>query len=179
MLYQPLLARSLLFIAGAGFAVAAADPPRGARRQNRRQPARAFPWKNWASNPWSLARTRAPASSWEETRPAYPHAHALQRHHDREPRKSHAPGDLSTAGFLGKNEKLLDVLAADNQLVLEQLRQTHQELAWHLRVLGAIGEQAEKPFTYQGGQYKVIVNKAGGSIDPLSAMKSRPTRMRS
>lgn len=38
------------------------------------------------------------------------------------------PGQLSGAGFLGRNESLLDVLAKDNDTVL-QLSLTHQELA--------------------------------------------------
>src|SRR5262245_44204315 len=39
------------------------------------------------------------------------------------------PGRLSTAGFLGKNERLLDVLAADNRTVVDDMGLTHQQLA--------------------------------------------------
>jgi hypothetical protein len=49
------------------------------------------------------------------------------------------PGGMSTAGFLGARERLLDVMAADNRTVVEELGLTHQLLARHLNVLGAIG----------------------------------------
>jgi hypothetical protein len=70
--------------------------------------------------------------------------------------------DMSVAGFLGKDESLLEVLAADNQYVVEELGLTHQELAKHLHVLGAIGKlqfrhgQQDKAFTYHGRKFKVI-----------------------
>src|SRR5262245_30734227 len=46
----------------------------------------------------------------------------------------------SGAGFLGRDEKLLDVLAADNEMVLGDLKLTHQQLARHLTVLGNIAD---------------------------------------
>jgi hypothetical protein len=70
------------------------------------------------------------------------------------------PGASSSAGFLGKDEKLLDVLAADNDLVLKELGSTHQELARHLHALGALGETSDgkaAQFTYQGHKFKVKV----------------------
>jgi hypothetical protein len=72
-----------------------------------------------------------------------------------------AEGEVgSTAGFLGKDEKLIDVLAADNKYVVDELGLTHQELAEHLRTLGAIArwkdfnraEQGE--FVYHGRRFK-------------------------
>ena len=75
------------------------------------------------------------------------------------------PGQLSRAGFLGKDERLLDVLAADNQLVVEQLGLTHQQLARHLHVLGAIGKREKNEFVYHGRRYKVSLVAARGFQD--------------
>ncbi len=52
--------------------------------------------------------------------------------------KDMRPDALSKAGFLGKDEALLDVLARDNDYVVEQLGMSHQELARHLYALEAI-----------------------------------------
>src|SRR5262249_21787482 len=74
--------------------------------------------------------------------------------------KDMRPGAASRAGFLGKDERLLDVMAADNAYVVEELGLTHQELARHLRVVGAIAlkhavnTKKEKEFTYHGRRYK-------------------------
>ena len=69
------------------------------------------------------------------------------------------PGRLSTAGFLGKDERLLDVLAADNRYVVEELGLTHQQLARHLLVLGAVAvkEAVKEPkeIAYHGRRFKV------------------------
>jgi len=59
----------------------------------------------------------------------------------------------STAGFLGPDEKLLDILAADNRYVVEERGLTHQELAKHLHVLGAIGRQHR----YQGKEQVTVL----------------------
>jgi hypothetical protein len=81
--------------------------------------------------------------------------------------KDMRPGALSRLGFLGKDEKLLDVLAMDNVHVVEELGLTHQELARHLHVVGAIGRQEyvkaakagrqppETEFRYHGKKFKV------------------------
>src|SRR5262245_9121033 len=67
----------------------------------------------------------------------------------------------STAGFLGPDEKLLDVLAADNRYVVDERGLTHQELAKHLHALGAIGRwqwhrgKEEAEFGYHGRRFKV------------------------
>jgi hypothetical protein len=71
--------------------------------------------------------------------------------------KAMRPGQLSKKGFLGKDERLLDVLAADNKLVVEQLGLTHQQLALHLNVLAAIGKREKNEFTYHGRRFKVTL----------------------
>jgi hypothetical protein len=73
------------------------------------------------------------------------------------------PKALSKVGFLGTDEKLLDVLAADNALVVDKLGLTHQELAWHLRVLEAAG--STESLAYQGRKFKVTVTPARNFID--------------
>jgi hypothetical protein len=75
--------------------------------------------------------------------------------------KAMRPGAASKAGFLGKNEKLLDVMAADNQYVVDERGSTHQELAKHLHAMGAVwlwqlkNKQGEKEFRYHGRKFKV------------------------
>lgn len=65
-------------------------------------------------------------------------------------------------GFLGKDEKLLDILAEDNDFVLGKLGLTHQELAKHLHIVGAIAAKHAKDgdkegfnFQYHGRRYNV------------------------
>jgi hypothetical protein len=69
------------------------------------------------------------------------------------------PGALSTAGFLGEKERLLDVLAMDNRHVVARLGLTHQDLARHLQILGAIAgkEAAAQPreIVYHGRRYRL------------------------
>src|SRR5271157_283106 len=71
------------------------------------------------------------------------------------------PGAASTKGFLGKKEKLLDVMAADNRYVVDDKGLTHQELARHLHAMGAVwqwqikNDPAGKPFLYHGRKYQV------------------------
>jgi hypothetical protein len=75
--------------------------------------------------------------------------------------KAMRPGAASTAGFLGKDEKLLDVMAADNKYVVDELRLTHQELAKHLHAMGAVwlwqlkNKTPEAEFLYHGQKFKV------------------------
>jgi hypothetical protein len=77
--------------------------------------------------------------------------------------KAMRPGELSRSGFLAKDESLLAVLAADNEYVVDKLGLTHQELAEHLLVLAAIGQQqGEKEFTYHGKTFKISVAYAKG-----------------
>jgi hypothetical protein len=70
-----------------------------------------------------------------------------------------AAGDVgSQKGFLGKDEKLLDVLAEDNRYVVDELGLTHQELAKHLHALGEIGSRLKgEEFLYHGRRFRVEV----------------------
>jgi hypothetical protein len=80
--------------------------------------------------------------------------------------KAMRPGELSRSGFLGKDESLLEVLAADNEYVVDKLGLTHQELAKHLLILAAIGErEKDKEFTYHGSRFKLTVWYAKGFQD--------------
>ncbi len=69
------------------------------------------------------------------------------------------PGALSTAGFLGKEERLLDVLTADNRHVVEELKLTHQDLARPLLILGAVAARdavkEPKEVVYHGKKFRV------------------------
>jgi hypothetical protein len=76
------------------------------------------------------------------------------------------PGAASRAGFLGKDEKLLDILAADNQYVVDKLGLTHQELAKHLFAMWAVHlseKQSEVDLLYRGVRFKVKVLYTIGS----------------
>jgi hypothetical protein len=53
--------------------------------------------------------------------------------------KDMRPGQYSEDGFLGPTESLLDVLAENNQFVVDELGLTHQELARYLQVFARIG----------------------------------------
>lgn len=73
----------------------------------------------------------------------------------------------SDAGFLGKDERLLEVLASDNQLVVDDLKLTHQQIARHLHALGAIASHLEamrKPpeFRYHGRRFRVELQHSRG-----------------
>lgn len=76
------------------------------------------------------------------------------------------PKKLSSAGFLGPEEKLLDVLAADNRYVVDEMGLSHQELARHLHALAAIGDwlalhdKAGDEFVYHGKRFKALVEHA-------------------
>lgn len=76
------------------------------------------------------------------------------------------PGASSAKGFLGLNEKLLDVLSADNQLVVDEHRLTHRELARHLRILAAVGHlQGKDEFLYHGRRFQVSLRHYRGYQD--------------
>ena len=68
------------------------------------------------------------------------------------------PGALSRLGFLGKDESLLEILAEDNRFVVEAKGLTHQELARHLHIVGAVavkyGQQEAFEFLYHGKRFK-------------------------
>jgi hypothetical protein len=82
--------------------------------------------------------------------------------------KDMRPKAASNAGFLGPNEKLLEILAADNRYVVDELGLKHQELARHLHAMGTIGnwqerhEQEGAEFVYQGKRFKVQVEHTRG-----------------
>lgn len=66
------------------------------------------------------------------------------------------PGAASEKGFLGAEEKLLEILAADNEYVVNQRGLTHQQLARALRILAAIGlKQPGQEFLYRGRRFSV------------------------
>jgi hypothetical protein len=69
------------------------------------------------------------------------------------------PGGLSRLGFMGRDEKLLDVLEMDNRYVVDTLGLTHQELARHLHLLGAVAVKhaLNKPLeiTYHGKRFRI------------------------
>ena len=65
------------------------------------------------------------------------------------------PGALSDVGFLGPDESLLDVLAADNDTV-RALGFSHRRIGFHLRVLGELGIIPERErFSYRGERFRV------------------------
>jgi hypothetical protein len=64
------------------------------------------------------------------------------------------PGAYANKGFIGPDERLLDVLAADNKYVVEQLRLTHQDLAKHLRAIGEAAGKTGGEFVYRGRKLK-------------------------
>lgn len=79
------------------------------------------------------------------------------------------PGASSTAGFLGPDEKLVEVLTADNRCVVEDLGLTHQELARHLHAQAAVGywqlkhQESNQPFLYHGRRFKISLTFTRGS----------------
>ena len=74
----------------------------------------------------------------------------------------------SDEGFLGPDESLLDVLAADNKYVVDELGLTHQLLAKHLHALGSVGfwqgqhQKSGSEFLYHGRRYRVTVKSTRG-----------------
>jgi hypothetical protein len=81
------------------------------------------------------------------------------------------PGKMSDAGFLGAQEKLLDVLVADNRFVVDERRLTHQQLATHLLALAGIArwqldhQEAERPFVYHGRPFTIKMASFRGFQD--------------
>jgi hypothetical protein len=74
----------------------------------------------------------------------------------------------SEKGFLGSDESLLAIMAADNKFVVDDAGLTHQDLARHLRVLAAIDlrlrsqRRAGSEFIYYGRRFKVEMFFARG-----------------
>lgn len=81
------------------------------------------------------------------------------------------PNMLSTAGFLGPDESLLDVLAADNDYVVGDLKLTPQALAEPMLVAAAVGKKhggvLHDPvtFRYHGRDYRVKLTVFRGKIN--------------
>jgi len=79
------------------------------------------------------------------------------------------PGALSRLGFLGKDESLLAILAEDNRFVVETKALTHQDLARHLHIAGALAiKHAQKDpfeFLYHGKRFKVTGQTFKGTVD--------------
>lgn len=75
----------------------------------------------------------------------------------------------SDAGFLGENEKLLEVLASDNDLVLNELRLNHQQVARHLRILAALAPDDETTeIAYEGRRFRIAVQAwRGDQLSPF------------
>jgi hypothetical protein len=73
-------------------------------------------------------------------------------------------GARSRFGFLGRTEKLLEVMAEDNRCVVEQLGLTHQALARPLLVMPALVrlKNHHGQVTYRGRQFHVEVDDFKG-----------------
>ncbi|MEQ8766854.1 MAG: hypothetical protein RL885_23270 [Planctomycetota bacterium] len=61
----------------------------------------------------------------------------------------------STAGFLGPDESLLEVMATDNETVVETWGLTHQDLARSLKLLGTYGMRPRGEIRYRGMRFTV------------------------
>lgn len=78
------------------------------------------------------------------------------------------PGESSTAGFLGKGESLLEIIAADNALVVDELGITHQQLARHLHAMGAVWQlqqrsgESKAVFLYHARRFRVTGRPSRG-----------------
>ena len=74
----------------------------------------------------------------------------------------------SEAGFLGRDESLLEVMAADNDYVVEERGLSHQELAKHLHAMGTIGfwqcinKRDGEEFVYRGRRFKLDAHISRG-----------------
>jgi hypothetical protein len=84
----------------------------------------------------------------------------------------------SWAGFLGADEKLLEVMAEDNRYVVEELGLTHQALARPLLVMGFAGGYSYEPqkFTYNGRHFEVRVRAWKG--DQFSPFRDKTSTSR-
>jgi hypothetical protein len=86
------------------------------------------------------------------------------------------PGASSDAGFLGKDEKLLDVLVADNEYVVDKMGFTHQELALHLLVLARIGERQRAAKDGFGPEFRYHARRFQVKIDASRGYQDSPFR---
>ena len=73
-------------------------------------------------------------------------------------------------GFLGPDEKLVQILAEDNRYVVDELGLSHQDLARPLHVMGEVGDYSDKPqeFHYYGRRFEVwIFAYKGDQLSPF------------
>lgn len=77
--------------------------------------------------------------------------------------KSMRPNGLSSAGFLGEKDQLLDVMAGDNDFVVSK-GLNHQEIGLQLRVLAALALKSDT-FTYKGVNYRAKLQVTRGFQD--------------
>lgn len=83
------------------------------------------------------------------------------------------PGFNSSAGFLGPKESLLEVLAADNALVVDEWKLSHQELAPPMIAVAVLGfknkdrlfSNPSHPFEYRGRKFTVKFKLFRGFVD--------------
>jgi hypothetical protein len=75
----------------------------------------------------------------------------------------------SQKGFLGTDERLLNVLAEDNKYVVEELGLTHQELAKHLHVMGVLAfKEKGGAILYHGRRFKATgIASCGYQFSPF------------
>lgn len=88
--------------------------------------------------------------------------------------KDMRPGAVSVVGsekgFLGDDERLVDVLVADNKFVVDESKLTHQELAKHLLLLAAIGAKTpNQEFLYHGQRFRLkTIYSRGEQLSPFN-----------
>ncbi len=87
-----------------------------------------------------------------------------------------AKGEVgSTKGFLGQEEKLLDVLVADNEMVVGKLGLTHREIGRELNIVGGIAkwrayetEKDDVRFVYRERKFKAsVIFWKGDQLSPF------------
>jgi hypothetical protein len=83
------------------------------------------------------------------------------------------PDGLSGVGFLGPNERLVDVLVSDNDWVRGQSGLTHQILSSELKILSAIGSKHKgrsSVFIYKGQKFRITRGPtlAGSQTSPFA-----------
>ncbi len=83
---------------------------------------------------------------------------------DMRPEKENITPHRSASGFLGRDERLIEVLAEDNRYVVEELGLTHQALARPLLVMCYVGSPDAVPrtFVYHGRQFEVLRKESKG-----------------
>ncbi len=90
----------------------------------------------------------------------------------KDPLKAEAYLDGSSKGFLGPNEKLLEILAEDNEYVVEKMGLSHQRLARLLKIAASFGsydnqfnqfsKDKDEFFSYRDNHYKIRIKSWKG-----------------